>query len=131
MVWWYLFVMFQKQKRLCIDFKKTRRDPKLVWIKGEVVDSMHKYLGVIFDNKLCWNKNISCIVKKADTRLYCLRKLKYFGISTFLLAIFYSAVVCSALTFGMVCWRGNISKHKMGSLDKIGRKWSEHWRGLF
>ena len=84
--------------------------------------SMHKYLGVIFDNKLCWNKNISCIVKKADTRLYCLRKSKSFGISPFLLAIFYSAVVCSALTFGVICRRGNISKHEWGRLDKIAKK---------
>ena len=26
--------------------------------------------------------------------------------------IMYSAVVCSALTFGVVCWGGNVSKHE-------------------
>ena len=80
------------------------------------------YFGVIFDNKLSWKKNVGCIIKKADTRVYCLRKLKSFGISPFLLAIFYSAVVCSTLTFGVVCWRGNISKHEWGRLDKIVKK---------
>ena len=80
------------------------------------------YFGVIFDNKLSWKKNVGCIIKKADTRVYCLRKLKSFGISPFLLAIFYSAVVCSAPIFGVVCWRENISKHKRGRLDKMGKK---------
>ena len=59
------------------------------------------HTGVIFDNKLYWNKNVSCIIKKANTRLYCLRKLRSFGVSTSLLAIFYNAVVCGALTFGV------------------------------
>ena len=62
--------------------------------KGEVVDrvSTRKYLGATFDNKLCWNKNVSCIIKKANARLYCLRKLRSFGVSTSLLAIFYNGV---------------------------------------
>ena len=45
-------------KDMCVDFRKSRSDPKPVWIKGEVVGrvSTHKYLGVIFENNLCWNK---------------------------------------------------------------------------
>ena len=81
--------------------------------------STYKYSGVTFDNQLCWNKNVSCITKKADTRLYCLMKLRSFGVSTSLLAIFYNAVVCSALTFGVVCWERNISKHEWGRSEKI------------
>ena len=37
------------------------------------------HMGVIFDNKLCWNKNFSCIIKKANRRSYCLRKLRSLG----------------------------------------------------
>ena len=50
-------------KEMCVNFRENRRDLKLVWINGEVVDRgswpTHKHLGVIFDNKLCWNQNIS------------------------------------------------------------------------
>ena len=46
-------------------------------------------------------------------------KLRSFGVSASLLAIFYNAVVCSALKFGVVCWGGNISKHEWGRLEKI------------
>ena len=59
---------------MCINFRKNRSNLKLVWIKGEVVERVswptHKYLGVMFDNKLCWDQNISCIIKKANTSLY-------------------------------------------------------------
>ena len=59
-------------KGMCVDFRKSRSDSKPVWIKGEVVVrvSTHKYLGVISDNKLCWNGNVSSIIKKVNTRLY-------------------------------------------------------------
>ena len=43
-----------KTKEVCTGFRKNRGDLKPDWIKGEVVDgvSTHKYLDVIFDNKL-------------------------------------------------------------------------------
>ena len=75
---------------------------------------------MLFDNKLCWNENSSSIIKRVNTRKYCSRKLRSFGVSTALLATCYNAVVCSALTFGIICWGGNIPKHeKRGRLDKI------------
>ena len=42
------------------------------------------------------------IIKNVNTMMYCLRKLRSFGVSTALLATFYHACVCSALTFGIV-----------------------------
>ena len=54
--------------------------------------------------------------------MYCLRKRRSLGVSTALLATFYNAVVGSALTFGIVCWGGNISKHERGRLDKIVKR---------
>ena len=62
---------------------------------------------------------------KANRRLYSLKKIRAFHISASLLAIFYSGVVCSALTFGVVCWGGNISKHERGRLEKNIREWGQ------
>ena len=53
-------------------------------------------------------------VTKKKRRFYCLKILRFFGVTTSLLAIFYNALVCTALTFGMVYWGGNICKHKRG-----------------
>ena len=69
---------------MCFDFTKNRSDPKPVCIKGEVVDRVdrvHEYLDAIFDNKVCWNEYDSCTIRKANTRLYRLRKPRYFGVN--------------------------------------------------
>ena len=62
------------------------------------------------------------VLKKAHTRLFCLRKLKSFQVRQELLQVFYSSSLSSVLTFGLSSWGGNISKHDKGALDKIIRK---------
>ena len=83
-----------------------------VMIKGDAVErvEMYKYLGVVFDNKLYWNENINSVLKKVNSRKYCLRKLRSFGVnSEYMLVTFYNAVICSIIMFGSVCWGGNCS----------------------
>ena len=53
--------------------------------------STHKYLGVKSDSKVCWSEYDSYIIKKANARLCCLRKLRSFGVSASVMAIFYNA----------------------------------------
>ena len=84
--------------------------------------STHKYLGVIFDSKVSWSEYDSYIIKKANARLCCFRKLRSFGVSASVVAIFYNAAVCSAITIVIVCWGGNISKHEKGRLDITVKK---------
>ena len=74
----------------------------------ERVDT-YKYLGVVFDGKLNWKENISPVLKKVNSRMYCMRKLRSFRVNLDMLLTFYNAVICSIM-FGSVCWGGNISK---------------------
>ena len=62
------------------------------------------------------------VERKANTRFYCLRKLGSFGVSISLLATILNAIVCRALSFGLVCCGGNISKHERRKLDQIVTK---------
>ena len=39
-----------------------------------------------------------------------------------MLVTFYTAVICSIIMFGSVCWDGNISKLDIGRLKKIVKK---------
>ena len=68
-------------KKMCIDFRKNQRCQKPVYIKGEAVERVETYkdLGVVFDSKLNRKENINSVLKKVNTRLYCLRKLRSFG----------------------------------------------------
>ena len=51
-----------------------------------------------------------------------MRKLRSFGVNSDMLVTFYNAVMCSIVTFGSVCWGGNISKLDRGRLEKIVKK---------
>ena len=97
-------------KEMCIDFRKNQRCPKPVYIRGEAVERVetHKYLGVVFYSKLNWKENINSVLKKVNTRMYCLRKLRSFGVNSGMLVTFYNAVICSSIVYGSVCWGRNI-----------------------
>ena len=51
-----------------------------------------------------------------------MRKLRSFGVNSDMLVTCYDAVICSIITFGSVCWDGNISKLDIGRLEVIVKK---------
>ena len=54
------------------------------------------------------------MLKKVNSRMYCMRMLRSFGVTSDMLVTFYNAVICSIIVFGSVCWGGNISKLDRG-----------------
>ena len=54
--------------------------------------------------------------------MYCIRKLRSFGVNSDMLVTFYNAVICIIIMFGSVCWGENISKLDRGRLEKIVKK---------
>ena len=58
----------------------------------------------------------------SSKKLYCLRKLRLLDISSQILQMFFTSAISSVLTFGCVCWGGNISKQDRDTLDKIIKK---------
>lgn len=120
----YLELNVSKTREMIIDYRKNRVEPDPIVIKGKGVERVQtfKYLGVVFDSSLSWKHNTDAIVKKTNTRMYCLRKLRSFNVAPQLLQMFYSSVVCSVLTFGSTCWGGNVSKQDRDRLDKVIRK---------
>ena len=127
---------------MCIGFRKNQTCPKTVYIKGEAVERVetYKYLGVVFGSKLHWKENINSVLKRVNTGMYCLRKLRSFGVNSgMLVTFFYNAVICSIIVYGSVCWGGNISNFDRRRLEKIVKKkeekkqvmlWECHWTVL-
>ena len=56
--------------------------------------------------------------QKVNYRMYCLRKLKKFGVIADFLLMFYNAVISSTISFEAACWGGNVSKHDQGRVVK-------------
>ena len=54
--------------------------------------------------------------------MFCMRKLRSFGVNSDMLVTFYNDVICSIIMFDSVCWGGTISKLDRRRLEKIVRK---------
>ena len=62
---------------------------------------------------------IDQIVKKAQQRLYFLRRLKSFGVNKTILKKFYRAVVESVLTFSITVWYSGTTQKDRAKLNRI------------
>ena len=70
-----------KTKEMIYDFRRAnRKEPEKIVINGLEIERVieYKYLGEIFDNDLYFSKNEKETIKKANSRLYCLYKLRSF-----------------------------------------------------
>ena len=80
---------------MCIDFRNdplSQTDPVIHEDKVEVVDE-YKYLGMIIDHRLRWDRRCSATYKK----------LRSFNIDNTILSMFYKSFIQSVLTFSFVC----------------------------
>ena len=116
-----LLLNASKTKEIIVDFRKNKSNLSPILISNEPIEIVEnfKFLGTIISYDLKWQNNIDETVKKAHQRLYFLRQLRKFSLSTPILAKFYRSVIESILTFSIIVWYGNISESQKGSLDKI------------
>ena len=117
----FLEMNVSKTKEMIVDFRKTKVDVIASMIHNEpveIVDSF-KYLGTVFDNKLKWDVNTEQVVKRGQQRVYLLRKLNSFSVSSVILSRFYQSFIESLLSFSFICWFNSLSVHDKNSLSSI------------
>ena len=112
---------------MVVDFRKSRPATTPLLITNEQVEvvSKYKYLGNIIDDQLNGNENVNVIVKKANTRMYFLRKLKSLKVNKTVLTLFYNCMVQSTLTFCMSSWFNlcnSSDKKKIARVIKSAKK---------
>ncbi|TWW62388.1 hypothetical protein D4764_04G0010350 [Takifugu flavidus] len=114
-----------KTKELVVDFRRRiNPPPALVNILGTDVDVVesHKCLGVHLNNNLDWTHNTDALVKKGNSTLFLLRRLRSFGVQGPLLRTFYDSVVGSAIFYGIVCWSSSITDRNRKRMDRLVRR---------
>ena len=81
---------------MLIDFRKALTVISDLFIDGVKVEGVteYKYLGIVFDNKVNFNKNTNLIHKSCQPRIFCLQKLRSF-MPVLLFYIFSARVVTS------------------------------------
>ena len=110
-----------KTKELIVDFRRPEREHAPITINGAVVEqvSEFKFLGINISRDLKWATHTTTVVKKAQQRLYCLRRLKKFRVSPRILSAFYKSTIESVLTSGTTAWFGNCTVAERKSLQRV------------
>uniref|UniRef100_A0A8C7MLP8 Alkylated DNA repair protein AlkB homologue 8 N-terminal domain-containing protein n=1 Tax=Oncorhynchus kisutch TaxID=8019 RepID=A0A8C7MLP8_ONCKI len=112
-----------KTKEMIVDFRKQQREHPPIHIDGTVVERVasFKFLGIHITDKLNWSTHTDSIVKKVQQRLFNLRRLKKFGLSTKALTNFYRCTIESILAGCITAWYGNCSALNRKALQRVVR----------
>ena len=86
----------------------------------EKVESF-QFLGVHITDKLKWSTHTDRVVKKAQQRLFNLRRLNKFCLSSKTLTDFYRCTIESILSGCITAWYGNCSAHNHKALQRVVR----------
>ncbi|KAI3366329.1 hypothetical protein L3Q82_000491 [Scortum barcoo] len=100
-----------QKSEVIVDYRRSRRTEHApLLIHGEAVERVNnniKFLGIHITSDLTWSMNTAHLVKKAQQRLFFLRKLKRAGLSPQLLTNFYRATIESILCLSAAVWYGS------------------------
>uniref|UniRef100_A0A8C7KLB1 Alkylated DNA repair protein AlkB homologue 8 N-terminal domain-containing protein n=1 Tax=Oncorhynchus kisutch TaxID=8019 RepID=A0A8C7KLB1_ONCKI len=112
-----------KTKEMIVDFRKQQREHPPIHIDGTVVERVasFKFLGIHITDKLNWSTHTDSIVKKAQQRLFNLRRLKKFVLSPKALTNFYRCTIESILSGCITAWYGNCSALNRKALQRVVR----------
>lgn len=113
-----------KTKEMVVDFRKVQsRAYTPLTISGEPVErvSNYKYLGVHLTEDLSWSQHTQHLTAKSRQRLYFLRLLRKFKVSTPILTTFYSSAVESVLTGCFTAWFGSCTQQQQKDLQRVVR----------
>ena len=86
----------------------------------EIVKSF-KCLGTLLDESLSFCDHVDYVYKKAQQRLFLLRKLKRVDVSQHILQLVYSHrdLIESVLSFNIITWYGNVSAKNKIKLARV------------
>uniref|UniRef100_A0A669DN75 Reverse transcriptase domain-containing protein n=1 Tax=Oreochromis niloticus TaxID=8128 RepID=A0A669DN75_ORENI len=117
----HLTLNVTKTKELIVDFRRCREVHTPITINGAAVErvSSFRFLGVHLAEDLTWSVHINKTVKKAQQRLFFLRRLKRFGMSPRILRTFYRCAIESILTGCITTWYGNSTAHNRKALQRV------------
>ena len=105
---------------MIVDFKNQQREHPPLHIEGTAVEKVEsfKFLCVHITDKLKWFTHTDSVVKKAQQRIFNLRRLKECGLSPKTLTNFYRCTTESILLGCITAWYGNCTAHNCKALHR-------------
>ena len=116
-----------KTKEMIIDFRSGKHEVLPLFTNGTEVErtSTFKFWGIFISNSLGWAEHVDYCVRKAQQRLYFLRRLRKFRVSTDVLTMFYRAVIESVLTLSITVWYGSTTVDGKRKIARVIRTASQ------
>eukprot|EP00061_Rhincodon_typus_P015831 g43734.t1 len=110
-----------KPKQLIINFRKKGGEHIPIYINGTGVERVKsiKFLGMMITDNLSWTSHVDATVKKAQQRLFFLRRLRKFVMSIRSLTNFYRCTIESILPGCIMAWYGNCSAQDCKKVQKV------------
>ena len=99
--------------------KQNSKTPVTISNSSVAVVSSNKYLDVIIQDNLKWKEHVEAQTKKANKRMYNVRRLKKLKIDSKILCLFYNSVISSVLVYAIPCWYEACDKKLKGSVAKF------------
>ena len=119
----YLKLNVKKTKEICFEANRAGSDELLrpIQIESENVEKVDnfKYLGTVLDKDAKFRGHVDLTCKKANQRMYLIRKLKSFSVEGKVLELVYRSLVESILSFNIVTWYGNLGVRETARLNRV------------
>ncbi len=116
-----LLLNVSKTKEIVVDFRRGHTQHPPLTINGAAVErvSSTKFLGVHISEDLSLTTNTASLGKKAQRRLYFLRKLKRARAPPPIMCTFYRGTMESILTSCIAVWGGSCTDYNRKALQRI------------
>ncbi|XP_061139787.1 carbohydrate sulfotransferase 6 isoform X3 [Syngnathus typhle] len=116
-----LLLNVDKTKEIVVDFRKGHTQHLPLTIDGAVVErvSSAKFLGVHISEDLSWSTNTASLAKKAQRRLYFLRKLRRASAPPAVMTAFYRGTIESVVSSCIAVWGGGCTDYNLKALQRI------------
>ena len=120
----FLDLNASKTKEIVFDLRQNKNSKYNVIINNTrvVIVPSCKYLGVTIQENLKWNEHIEIQEKKANKRMYHVRRLRKQRLDSKIICLFYNSVVSSVLVYGMSSWFGACDRKLIDVLSKFHRQ---------
>lgn len=118
-----LILNVDKTKELIVDFRKNQPSHAPLLINNITVEvvSSTKFLGVLITNDFTWSVNTASLVKRAQQRMYFLRRMRRAHLPPPILTIFYRSTIESILTSCISVWCGGCSASDWKDMRRVVR----------
>lgn len=118
-----LLLNVSKTKEIVVNFQRGHAQHHPLTIDGAEVERVYstKFLGVHISEDLSWTTNTASLAKKAQQRLYFLRKLKRASATPPIMTTLYRGTIESILSSCITVWGGSCTDYSRKALQRIVR----------